>query len=185
MYHVRIFIIEKMGFEMALRLCGIHSKPQSLLQKTYLSYAFEALATYARMCLRTYALACIRKPRLTYTCQGPLWSFNFSKNRFFSHLKCYIFHVNTPQVNLISDWALNWPCVFEFEHHWGMGAQDVRGTKCGVYTYAENALFLELFLSKLYVFNLIFNYHFKTHKTQQKNKNLARVDDSKNYGPNS
>ena len=72
-----------MGFGMAPRQCGIHSKPQSLLQKTYLSYAFEALAAYARMCLRTYALACIRKPRLTYTCQGPLWSFNFSKNRFF------------------------------------------------------------------------------------------------------
>ena len=38
-----------------------------------------------------------------------------------SHLKGYIFHFNTPQVNLISDWPLNWPWVVEFEHHWGTG----------------------------------------------------------------
>ena len=46
-----------------------------------------------------------------------------SKNRFFfSHLKGYILHFDTPQVNLISDSALNWPWDLEFEYHWGMGA---------------------------------------------------------------
>ena len=50
-----------------------------------------------------------------------------------AHLKCYIFHFNTPQINFISNWALNWPWALEFEHHWGMGARIVRGTKCSVY----------------------------------------------------
>ena len=56
-----------------------------------------------------------------------------SKNIFFAHLKCYIFYFNTPQINLIFDWALNWPWALEFEHHWGIGAQVVRETKCNVY----------------------------------------------------
>ena len=30
-YHVRLFIVEKMGFRTTLRGCGIHSKPQPLL----------------------------------------------------------------------------------------------------------------------------------------------------------
>ena len=38
---------------------------------------------------------------------------------FFSNLKCYIFYFNTLQVNLISDWALNWHWALKFEHHWG------------------------------------------------------------------
>ena len=50
-----------------------------------------------------------------------------------AHLKCYIFHFNTSQINFISNWALNWPWALEFEHHWGMGARIVRGTKCSVY----------------------------------------------------
>ena len=33
-YHVRLYIVEKMGFGTAPRRYGIHSKPQSLLQKT-------------------------------------------------------------------------------------------------------------------------------------------------------
>ena len=36
---------------------------------------------------------------------------------------------------MISDWALNWPWAFEFEHYWGMEARVVRGTKCGFYKY--------------------------------------------------
>ena len=46
----------------------------------------------------------------------------FPKIDFFSHLKGYILHFDTPQVNLISDSALNWPWDLEFEYHWGMGA---------------------------------------------------------------
>ena len=65
-YHVKLFIVEKMGFGTAPRRCEIHSKPQSLLQKTCLSYVFETLAMYARTCLHTLALACVRKPQLTH-----------------------------------------------------------------------------------------------------------------------
>ena len=34
---------------------------------------------------------------------------------------------------MISDCALNRPWAPKLEHHWGMKAQVVRGTKCGVY----------------------------------------------------
>ena len=47
MYRVKPFIAEKMGFGMAPRRYKIPSKPQSLLQKTFLSYASETLAAYA------------------------------------------------------------------------------------------------------------------------------------------
>ena len=56
-YHVRLFIVEKIGFGTAPRRCKIHSKSQPLLQKTCLSYVFETLATYARTCLHTLAYA--------------------------------------------------------------------------------------------------------------------------------
>ena len=69
MYHVRLFIVEKMGFGMAPRRCRIRSKPQPLLQKTCLSYTSETLATYARKCLHTRA-------------KGHFGHF-ISKNRFF------------------------------------------------------------------------------------------------------
>ena len=71
-----------MGLGTAPKRCGIYSKPQPLLQKTCLSYAFESLATYAKMCLRKHALACVCKPQLTYAGGGPFWSFNFPKNIF-------------------------------------------------------------------------------------------------------
>ena len=57
MYHIRLFIVEKMGFETASRLCEIHSKPQPLLQKICISYASETLTAYAKMCLGTHAPA--------------------------------------------------------------------------------------------------------------------------------
>ena len=107
MYHVRFYIVEKMGFEAAPRRCGIHSKPQPLLQKICLFHVFETLVTYAEMCLCTHALvyvckpAHVRRPRTTL-------SFYFQK-QIFAHLKYYIFHFNTSKVNLILDWALNWP----------------------------------------------------------------------------
>ena len=50
MYHVKHFIVERMGFGMAPKRCGIHSKPQALLQKTCFSYASEILAVYVGMC---------------------------------------------------------------------------------------------------------------------------------------
>ena len=77
MYHVRLFIVEKMGFGMAPKQCRIHSKPQPLLQKTYISYTFETLVAYAEMYLHAYALACVRRLRPAYVGQGPLWSFYF------------------------------------------------------------------------------------------------------------
>ena len=36
------------------------------------------------------------------------------QNLIYLLIKSYIFHFNTSQVNLISDWALNQPWVFEF-----------------------------------------------------------------------
>ena len=60
----------------------IRSKPQPLLQKTCLSYASKTLAAYAGCDPRTQA-------------KGYLGHF-ISKNRFFSHLKGFIFHFNTP-----------------------------------------------------------------------------------------
>ena len=127
---------------MASRQCGIYSKPQPLLQKTYLSYASETLAAYIGMCLRMHALARVCKPRPTYAGQGPLWSFYFQK-QIFAHLKCYIFHFNTPQVNLIYDWALNWPWALEFEHHWGTGNRVIRSTKCDIYKRLLELRFLQ------------------------------------------
>ena len=73
--------MEKMGFGMASRKCGINSKPQPLWQKTCLFYASEALAAYAGVCLHTHALAHVRKPLPTYVGRGLLWFF-ISKNRF-------------------------------------------------------------------------------------------------------
>ena len=95
-----------MGFGMAPKRCGIHSKPHSLLQKTCIFYVFETLVAYIGVCLHMHALALVHRPLPIYVDEGPLWSF-ISKNRFFAHLKGYIFHFNTLQVNLISDWVLN------------------------------------------------------------------------------
>ena len=132
MYHVRLYIVEKIGFEMAPRWCGIHSELQPLLQKTCIFHTSETLVVYARICLLTHALAHVCRLLPTYVGRGPLWSF-ISKNRIFAHLKVYIFHFNIPQVNVIFDWTLNWPWALEFEHHWGTGVWVVRGIKCGVY----------------------------------------------------
>ena len=63
MYHVRLYIVEKMGFGMARRRCGIHSKPQRLLLKTCLLHAFKTLVAYVGVCFCTHALAHIRGPR--------------------------------------------------------------------------------------------------------------------------
>ena len=82
MYHVRLFIVEKMGFGMAPTRYGIHSKPQPLLQKTYLSYVSETLAAYAETCLRTHVMAHVRRPQPIYAGQGLLWSIYFQKYIF-------------------------------------------------------------------------------------------------------
>ena len=69
MYHVRLFIMEKMGFGIAPRRCGIHSKPQLLLQKTFFFHASETLVAYTGVCLCKHALAhvceCVCGPRAT------------------------------------------------------------------------------------------------------------------------
>ena len=79
---------------------------------------------YACFGLRMQATAHIRGPRATLVILFP-------KILFFSFKRLY-FHFNTPQVNLISDWALNWPWALKFEHFWGTGAWVVRNTKCSV-----------------------------------------------------
>jgi len=65
--------MEKMGFVVAPRRCKIHSKPQPLLQKTYISYAFKTLAAYAGMCLRMEALAHVRRPQPMCVGRELLW----------------------------------------------------------------------------------------------------------------
>ena len=57
--------MEKMGFGMAARRCGIHSKPQPLLQKTFIFHASETVAAYVGMCFCTHALAHVCGPRAT------------------------------------------------------------------------------------------------------------------------
>ena len=124
----KAFIFEEMGFGMAPKCYKIHSKPQSLLQKTFIFHAFETLATYAGMCLRMHALARVHRLLRTYVGQGLLWFF-ISKNRFLCICKSDIFHFNTPKVNLKFDWALNWPWALEFEHHWGNRGPSRKGYK--------------------------------------------------------
>ena len=91
MYHVRLYIVEKIGFGTTPRRCRIHSKPQVLLQKTCISYAFETLATCAGLCLRTHAMAYERRPQPMCTGRGPLWSIYFQKQIFFSLKRLYIY----------------------------------------------------------------------------------------------
>ena len=50
-----IYIVKMGGFGMAPRRCGIHSKSQSLMQKTYFSGASETLLACTDSCLRTHA----------------------------------------------------------------------------------------------------------------------------------
>ena len=71
-------------------------------------YVFETLAADVGVCLRTHALAHVRRPQPMYMGQWVTLVFYFPKIDFCS-FKRYIFYFNTPQVNLIFDWALNWP----------------------------------------------------------------------------
>ena len=79
MYHVRLYTMEKKkGFGTAPRQCGIHSKSQPLLQKTFISYASETLATYTRTCLRTHAI------------------------------RTYVFHMLRTYVMILCNWLILW-----------------------------------------------------------------------------
>ena len=88
-----------MRFGIAPRKCRIHSKPQSLLQKTCLSYTSKTQAMYtpAYACFGpcTQAAAHIRGKMATLVIL-------FSKIDFCS-FKSLCFYLNIPQVNLISD----------------------------------------------------------------------------------
>ena len=83
MYYVRLFIVEKIRFGTAPRRCGIHSKPQPLLQKTCISYASETLATYARMFMRTQAATHIYRPMTTLVILFPKIDFLSFKRLYF------------------------------------------------------------------------------------------------------
>ena len=117
---------------MAPRQCGIHSKTQSLQQKTCIFLTFETLVAYIGMDLHMHALAHIHRSLSRIEPRDTL-NIYFQK-QIFSHLKNYIFHFNTSQVNLISNQALNWSQALEFDHHWGMRARVIKGTKCNVYS---------------------------------------------------
>ena len=57
MYHIRLFIVEKMGLERLVDDGGFIPNLSHYCKKTCLSYTSETLAAYIRMCLRKYALA--------------------------------------------------------------------------------------------------------------------------------
>ena len=84
MYHVRIFVVEKMGFGTAPRRCGVHSKPQPLLQKTCISYASETLVVHAGICLRTQVATHVRRPRVSLVILFPKIDFFSFKRLYFS-----------------------------------------------------------------------------------------------------
>ena len=83
MYHVGLFIVEKMGFGIASRRCGIHFKPQLLLQKICLSYVSEALASYACFGSHMQAVTHVRKPRATLVILFPKLDFCLFKRLYF------------------------------------------------------------------------------------------------------
>ena len=80
---------------------------------------------YTCFSLRTQAMTHVHRLRATLVILFP-------KIDFCSFKRLY-YPFNTPLVNLISDWALNWPWVLEFEHHQGTRTWVIRGTKYGVY----------------------------------------------------
>ena len=79
MNHLRLYIVEKMGFGTTRRRCRIHSKPQPLLQKTCFFHAFETLVAYVGVCLCTHALAHVREPTASLVI--------YFQKYIFSHLK--------------------------------------------------------------------------------------------------
>ena len=78
-YHVRLYILKKMGFGMVPKWYEIHSKSKPLLQKTYIFYVSKTLVAYAGVFLFMHALAHVHRMLPMYVGRGPLWSFNFEK----------------------------------------------------------------------------------------------------------
>ena len=72
-----------------------------------------SMPAYACFGLRMQVATHVHRPMATLVI--------YFQKQIFAHLKCYIFLFNTPQVNLISDRALNWPWALEFRHRWGTG----------------------------------------------------------------
>ena len=92
-----------MGFGTAPRQCEIHSKPQPLLQKNCIFHTFEPK-------LRMQDCAYVRILWPIYTGFYPrMWAEGYFGLLFSKIDFCAfnIFHFNTPQVNLVSNWALN------------------------------------------------------------------------------
>ena len=81
-------MVEKMGFGTTLKRYEIYSKPQPLLQKTCIFYAFKTLAACVGVCLRTNALACICRLLPMYMGRGQFWSL-FPKIDFYAFKKLY------------------------------------------------------------------------------------------------
>ena len=112
---------------MAPRQCEIHSKTQPLQQKTCI---FLLLKPQLRT--QEWAYICMLWP--TYTDRYSRIELRDTLNiyfqkQIFAHLKIYIFHFNTSQVNLISNQALNQPQALKFDHHWGTGDPSRKGYK--------------------------------------------------------
>ena len=84
MYHVRLFILEKMGFGMASIKGGIYSKPQPLLQKICLFHVSETHSpAYACFGPRTQAITHVRGSRATLVILFPKIDFCVFKKLYF------------------------------------------------------------------------------------------------------
>ena len=111
-YHIRLFIVRKKGFGTISRQCGICSKPQHKCKKLILYSLLEITMhaqdgpTYACRKLCVQADSCVRIARFSF---GLIFQI-----LIYLLIKSYIFHFNTSQINLTSNWVLNQPWVLKF-----------------------------------------------------------------------
>ena len=107
-YHVRLFIVLK-GVWNDPRRCGIRSKPQHKCRK--LVFFFFFLGFWKSLCVHkigsSYACKKLRVQVDSYLHIARV-SFGLIFLRLiYLLIKSYIFHFNTSQANLTSNWALN------------------------------------------------------------------------------
>ena len=114
--YMAIYIV-KMEVGTTPKRCEIHSKSQSLMQKTCLFYVSGTLHTCAGSGMRVHALWLHLQADSYVHRQRASLALLFQK-QIYLFIKCYIFHFNISQVNLTSNWALNQCQVLEFQHHW-------------------------------------------------------------------
>ena len=108
MYHVRLFIVEKNGVWNDSQTMWDLFQTSAIIAKNLYFLCFwnpscvrRNVPAYTCFSLRTQAMTHVHRLRATLVILFP-------KIDFCSFKRLY-FPFNTPQVNLISDWVLNWP----------------------------------------------------------------------------